>query len=201
MGHSPIIYPQYAEPESRHYDPSCDLNIQCVRSSAAPFRGGLGLGEDWRACRQSITVATADAPVSRVESAVRERRLCACYLTVPPCWKREFVDIEVRRLATCKDTSPQVPSFGYEPFRAEVVILSPSSEILIRTLGIISLEFFVTQQKGAGRPKTVIIEEAKAVATEAFQRSPKKFIRQYQRESGVSYGSVQRLLKEMNWRP
>lgn len=59
----------------------------------------------------------------------------------------------------------------------------------------------VTQQKGAGRPKTVITEEAKAAATEAFQRSPKKSIRQYQRESGVSYGSVQRLLKEMNWRP
>ncbi|KAJ4439342.1 hypothetical protein ANN_07464 [Periplaneta americana] len=57
------------------------------------------------------------------------------------------------------------------------------------------------QQKGAGRPKTVITEEAKAAATEAFQRSPKKSIRQYQRESGVHYGSVQRLLKEMNWPP
>ncbi|KAJ4446857.1 hypothetical protein ANN_13557 [Periplaneta americana] len=33
-------------------------------------------------------------------------------LTVPLCWKREFVDIEVRRLVTCKDTSPQVPSYG-----------------------------------------------------------------------------------------
>ncbi|KAJ4427646.1 hypothetical protein ANN_25294, partial [Periplaneta americana] len=51
-----------------------------------------------------------------------------------------------------------------------------------------------TQQKGAGRPKTVITEEAKAATTEAFQRSPKKSIRHYQRESGVSYGSVQRLL-------
>ncbi|KAJ4434778.1 hypothetical protein ANN_23349 [Periplaneta americana] len=36
----------------------------------------------------------------------------------------------------------------------------------------------VTQQKGTGRPKTVITEEAKAVATEAFQRSAKKSIQQ-----------------------
>ncbi|KAJ4427569.1 hypothetical protein ANN_25217 [Periplaneta americana] len=35
-------------------------------------------------------------------------------LTVPPCWKREYVDIEVRRLVTCKDTSPQVPSFDHD---------------------------------------------------------------------------------------
>ncbi|KAJ4428969.1 hypothetical protein ANN_25965 [Periplaneta americana] len=45
----------------------------------------------------------------------------------------------------------------------------------------------VTQQKGAGRPKTVITGETKAANIEAFQRSPKKSIRQYQRESGVSY--------------
>ncbi|KAJ4435493.1 hypothetical protein ANN_18109 [Periplaneta americana] len=43
----------------------------------------------------------------------------------------------------------------------------------------------VTQQKGAGRPKTVITEEAKAAASEAFQRSPNKSIRQYQRESDI----------------
>ncbi|KAJ4431497.1 hypothetical protein ANN_20095 [Periplaneta americana] len=36
--------------------------MECVRSSVRPFRGGLGLGEDWRACRQSSAVATADAP-------------------------------------------------------------------------------------------------------------------------------------------
>ncbi|KAJ4436921.1 hypothetical protein ANN_17053 [Periplaneta americana] len=48
----------------------------------------------------------------------------------------------------------------------------------------------VTQQKGADRPKTVTTEEAKAAAAEAFQRSPKKSIRQYQRESGISFLKV-----------
>ncbi|KAJ4439288.1 hypothetical protein ANN_07409 [Periplaneta americana] len=56
----------------------------------------------------------------------------------------------------------------------------------------------VTQQKGAGRPKTVITEEAKAAATEAFQRSPKKSIRQYQRESGASYAVAAGGLKIRN---
>ena len=57
------------------------------------------------------------------------------------------------------------------------------------------------QKKGVGQPKIILTEVAKAVGTEAFQRSPKKSIWLYQWESGVSYGSMQWLLKEMNWRP
>ncbi|KAJ4443065.1 hypothetical protein ANN_04715 [Periplaneta americana] len=75
---------QNAECFLQQQQQSCDFaeywhcSSQCVRSSVGLFRG-LGLGEDWRTCRQSSTVATADAPVSRVRSVVRERRLCACY--------------------------------------------------------------------------------------------------------------------------
>ncbi|KAJ4445528.1 hypothetical protein ANN_12208 [Periplaneta americana] len=58
-------------------------NYVSEASSAGPFRGGLGLGEDWRACRQSSAVATADAPVSRVGSVVRERRLCVRCVRIP----------------------------------------------------------------------------------------------------------------------
>mgnify|MGYP003623272594 FL=1 len=58
----------------------------------------------------------------------------------------------------------------------------------------------VTQQKGAGPPKRVVTDEAKGNATAAFVQSPKKSLRQYQRESGISYGLVQRLIKESDWR-
>ncbi|KAJ4434721.1 hypothetical protein ANN_23289 [Periplaneta americana] len=39
--------------ESLKYYIRSRIEIKRVRSSAGSFRGGLGLGEDWRACRQS----------------------------------------------------------------------------------------------------------------------------------------------------
>ena len=47
-------------------------------------------------------------------------------------------------------------------------------------------------------------EKAKEAITGAFQRIPTKSILQYQWKSGVSYGSMQQLLKEMklrSWKP
>ncbi|PSN34629.1 hypothetical protein C0J52_26127 [Blattella germanica] len=55
----------------------------------------------------------------------------------------------------------------------------------------------ITHQKGAGPPKRVVTDEAKANAAAAFAPSPKKFLRQYQRECGLSYGSVQQIMKEI----
>ena len=54
----------------------------------------------------------------------------------------------------------------------------------------------VTQKKGR-RPKMFITEVAKAAGTEPSQTNPKKSIRKYQQESGVSYGPVKQLLKEI----
>ena len=59
--------------------------------------------------------------------------------------------------------------------------------------------FALIKQKKGNQPKTVFTEVAKATTIEVFQRSPKKSIWQYQQESGVSYGSMQWLLKEMNF--
>ena len=56
----------------------------------------------------------------------------------------------------------------------------------------------VTHQKGAGLPMRVVTDEAKANAAAAFAQSPKKSLSQYQRESGLSYGSVQRIMKEID---
>ncbi|KAJ4444851.1 hypothetical protein ANN_06648 [Periplaneta americana] len=52
------------------------------------------------------------------------------------------------------------------------------------------------QQKGAGPPKRVVTEEAKANTAATFAQSPKKSLRQYQRESGLSCDWIQQIMKK-----
>ncbi|KAJ4428055.1 hypothetical protein ANN_24069 [Periplaneta americana] len=108
-------------------------------------------------------------------------------LTVPPCWKREFVDIEVRSLSHVqRHKSPT----------SELCL----SQIILKETNIINLvdKFRVTvctERKKSVRWPTKMTDDAVEDARERMQRSPNKSVKKLAVEIGISYGIAHEILR------